>query len=170
MSIASTWPGLKKDVTPFKRISAQIENVSDRFPQEILVGLNNRDMRHHDVHRINIATGERKLVEKNSDFASFLSDEDYRVRTGHEDDNRRRHAVLPDQRPRRLEGVFEDSGSEDGLTTSSVGFDKTDPDTLHPDRQPWVRRRRLVQIDLSSGEEKKCWPRTILADVGADAC
>jgi len=154
-----------KDVTPFKRISAQIENVSDRFPQEILVGLNNRDMRYHDVHRINIATGERKLVEKNSDFASFLSDEDYKVRlaTKMTTDGGTQYYQTNGQ------GGWKEYLKiplEDGLTTSAVGFDKTGQ-ILYMTDSRGRDTAALVQIDLSSGEEKVLASND-LADVGGD--
>ncbi len=154
-----------KDVTPFKRISAQIENVSDRFPQEILVGLNNRDMRYHDVHRINIATGERKLVEKNSDFASFLSDEDYKVRlaTKMTTDGGTQYYQTNGQ------GGWKEYLKiplEDGLTTSAVGFDKTGK-ILYMSDSRGRDTAALVQIDLASGEEKVLASNE-LADVGGD--
>jgi len=51
-----------KDLTPFEKIAAEIEGVSEKFPEEILVGINNRDPRFHDIHRVNLVSGERKLV------------------------------------------------------------------------------------------------------------
>src|SRR5262245_14919597 len=69
-----------KDLTPLKKVAAQIENVSHKFPNEILVGLNDRDEQFHDIHRLNIVTGERELVQKNPEYAGFLTDDDYKVR------------------------------------------------------------------------------------------
>src|SRR5262249_33780932 len=34
-----------KDLTPFPKIAATIDNVSERFPEQIIVGINNRDPR-----------------------------------------------------------------------------------------------------------------------------
>jgi len=45
-------------------IAAQVEDISEKFPHEILVGLNNRDAKYHDIYRINITTGNRKLVQR----------------------------------------------------------------------------------------------------------
>ncbi len=59
-------------------------DVSQQFPNEILVGLNDRDAQLHDIYRVNIATGERKLVQENAGFAGFVTDDDYRVRFAHE--------------------------------------------------------------------------------------
>ncbi len=54
---------------------------SHKFPEEILVGINDRDQHwFHDVYRINIVTGERELVVKNDQFVGFVADDDYNVK------------------------------------------------------------------------------------------
>ena len=68
--------------------------MSEKFPQEILVGLNDRDPQYHDVYRVNIATGERKLVQKNTEFAGFVTDDDYQVRFASKMTARRRQPTL----------------------------------------------------------------------------
>jgi dipeptidyl aminopeptidase/acylaminoacyl peptidase len=116
--------GETKDLTPIDKVNAQIEGVSERFPEEILVGLNDRDPRYHDLYRINIGTGERKLVQQNPDFAGFISDDDYVVRFASKlqpDGSNQLYA--PDGSGGWTE--FESIPFEDSLTTSAVGFDKT---------------------------------------------
>src|SRR5262245_56950839 len=71
-----------KDLTPFEGCQAQIQQVSQKFPDEILIGLNNRDPQFHDIHRVNIVTGESKLIQQADGFAGFLTDHDYIVRFG----------------------------------------------------------------------------------------
>src|SRR5262245_32991812 len=59
-----------KDLTPIEKIAAQIENVSEKFPEEILVGINDRDERQfHDIYKINILTGNKELIQQNPGFA-----------------------------------------------------------------------------------------------------
>ncbi len=72
--------GATKDLTPFDKVAARVEAVSYKTPDEILVGLNNRSAQFHDVHRVNIRTGEMKLVAENNEFAGFVTDDDYNVR------------------------------------------------------------------------------------------
>jgi hypothetical protein len=55
------------------------QGVSDKFPNEILVALNNRNPEPHDVYRIDIATGARTLVQRNDTYAGFVTDDDYKV-------------------------------------------------------------------------------------------
>ena len=59
---------------------AEIQEVSHKFPNEILVGLNDRDPQLHDIWRINIETGEKKLVQQNPGVAGYLTDDDFNVR------------------------------------------------------------------------------------------
>ncbi len=57
--------GETKDLTPIDGVRAELQEVSPKFPHEILVGLNDRDKQLHDIWRVNIDTGEKKLVQEN---------------------------------------------------------------------------------------------------------
>jgi len=114
----------EKDLTPFEKVNAQIEEVSYKFPDEILVGLNNRDAKYHDIHRVNIRTGQMSLVTRNDGFAGFLTDDDFKVRFA--------QRMTPDGGSELLKpgdgGKWADFikiGMEDALTTQAAGFDKT---------------------------------------------
>jgi dipeptidyl aminopeptidase/acylaminoacyl peptidase len=116
--------GATKDLTPEKKVSARIEAVSHKFPEEIIVGLNDRDPRFHDVYRVNVVSGDKKLVQKNTDFAGFEIDEDYKVRLGMK--------FTPDGGNAYFQPEGQDGWKEflkvpmsDTLTTSPHGFDKT---------------------------------------------
>jgi dipeptidyl aminopeptidase/acylaminoacyl peptidase len=56
-----------RDLTPMEKVRAMIIDVSKKTPDEIIVGLNDRDPRLHDVYRINLTTGNRTLVRKNQE-------------------------------------------------------------------------------------------------------
>ncbi|MDO8632579.1 MAG: S9 family peptidase [Phycisphaerales bacterium] len=112
-----------KDLTPFEKVAAQIQEVSPRFPDEILVALNNRNPQYHDIHRVNIRTGDLKLVTENNEFAGFVSDDDYNVRFAMQ--------MTPDGGSdlRKSDGKggwqpFAKIGMEDSLTTAPEGLDK----------------------------------------------
>src|SRR5262245_17488120 len=57
--------GEDKTLTPDKGVNASIEGVSEKFPDEILVNLNDRNPMFHDLHRINIKTGTDKVAFEN---------------------------------------------------------------------------------------------------------
>ena len=68
------------DLTPSAGVQVRIERVSHLFPNKILVGLNNRYAQLHDIHRVNIQTGEGELVLENQGFVGIMTDDQYRPR------------------------------------------------------------------------------------------
>jgi dipeptidyl aminopeptidase/acylaminoacyl peptidase len=116
--------GETRDLTPLKNVSARIVKVNHRLPEEVLIGLNDRDPKFHDLYRVNLATGERQLVQKNLEFLSFLIDEDNKVRFA--------SRFMPDGSNQLVEadgkGGWKDFLTipmSDTLTTRPGGFDKT---------------------------------------------
>jgi len=63
-----------RNLTPLEGVQAQIVATSFDHPAELLIGLNDRDERWHDIHRLNIATGEKTLIEKNEGMAGYVAD------------------------------------------------------------------------------------------------
>ena len=73
--------GSTRDLTPVPGVSAQIVATEPRFPDELLVALNDRDPRAHDVHRISLKDGSRKLEARNpGDVIGWLADASFQVR------------------------------------------------------------------------------------------
>ncbi len=72
--------GETKDLTPFKDTKAEIVATSHRHPEEIIVALNNRNPKYHDLWRLNISTGETTMILQNDEYAGFELDEDFNVR------------------------------------------------------------------------------------------
>jgi dipeptidyl aminopeptidase/acylaminoacyl peptidase len=68
-------------LTPFEKTRVQVLGVSRTIKDRILVGLNNRDPKWHDVHSLDLATGKLTLVFRNDGFGSFSVDEQLNVRT-----------------------------------------------------------------------------------------
>jgi dipeptidyl aminopeptidase/acylaminoacyl peptidase len=69
-----------RDLTPFANTTAEVVAISHKFPDEIIVGLNNRDPHWHDIYRLNIVSGELTLLLQHDRFAGILMDSDYRIR------------------------------------------------------------------------------------------
>lgn len=74
--------GAQRDYTPFDKVRVRMIGGSRKRLDEVLVGINNRDPRWHDVHLLNLKTGELKLVMKGDGFAGFQTDDDLQVRLG----------------------------------------------------------------------------------------
>lgn len=112
------------DLTPFEGVRAEIRQVSHKFPNEVLVGLNDRDAKFHDIHRVDIFSGKRTLVQQNdAGVGRYVTDNDFRVR----------FAVKPtadggDELLIKKGNRFEPwatVSSDDALTTDFVGFDES---------------------------------------------
>jgi dipeptidyl aminopeptidase/acylaminoacyl peptidase len=69
-----------KDLTPYKTVRAEIISESYARPDEVLVGLNNRDQRWHDAWMINTITRSAEMVQRNDAFANFIADNNLSVR------------------------------------------------------------------------------------------
>jgi dipeptidyl aminopeptidase/acylaminoacyl peptidase len=116
-------PGEARDLTPFDGVAAQIEEVSEKFPDEIVVGLNNRDPQLHDLHRVNIRTGQMTKLMENEGFVGFTLDDTYAVR-GAARFNMQTGGM---DTFRFVDGRFvpdESIPQEDASTTSFAGWDK----------------------------------------------
>ncbi|MEE8199669.1 MAG: S9 family peptidase [Candidatus Acidoferrales bacterium] len=70
-----------RDLTPFAGIQAQPVAIDPNFPDQILVAMNLRDPRLHDVYRINLKTGAIELDTENpGDVAGWSVDHQLQVR------------------------------------------------------------------------------------------
>ncbi len=56
-----------RDLTPIDGIRAYIYAVPKSTPNEILIGLNDRDAAYHDVYKLNLKTGDRELLVENTE-------------------------------------------------------------------------------------------------------
>ncbi len=114
-----------KDLTPLEGVRAEIQEVSPKFPAEILIALNARDPQAHVIYRVNIETGDRQLVQENKEgFIGFTTDDEYQVRFA--------ARFTPDGGSEVWQPTatgdwesFAKIGQEDSLTTYPIGFDKT---------------------------------------------
>ena len=113
-----------KDLTPYKTVRAEIIATSYKKPDEILVGLNNRDERWHDSWIINVVTGQAKMVLKNEGFSGVFADNTLAVRLS--------ARPTPDggQEYARLEGgewkPFTTIPGDDALTTQPLFYGSDD--------------------------------------------
>jgi dipeptidyl aminopeptidase/acylaminoacyl peptidase len=70
-----------RDLTPGENVRAIPYAIPERTPNEIIVGLNDRDPALHDVYRVNVTTGERTLLVRNDqNVAAYVTDLDGNVR------------------------------------------------------------------------------------------
>jgi dipeptidyl aminopeptidase/acylaminoacyl peptidase len=149
--------GEETTLTPFENTRVDIVGASETIRDRILIGLNNRDPQWHDVHQLNLTTGELELVYENNAYAGFLADDTLTLRmalaqneAGGTDYFRVVDNVVEAE-------PFETTAMEDAMTTAPAGY-TVDGSVLY-----WLDGRgrntaALYAQDTESGE------RTLVAE------
>jgi dipeptidyl aminopeptidase/acylaminoacyl peptidase len=140
-----------KDLTPFEGVQAQILAVEPKYPQEIIIAINNRDAQYHDIYRVNLVSGERRLLEQNDGYADFSINNDYRVVGA--------MRMTPDGGAqlfqKKADGwqPWDTIGQEDLLTTAIIGYNQ-DNTRLYMRDSRGRDTSALVQINLETDETR----------------
>jgi dipeptidyl aminopeptidase/acylaminoacyl peptidase len=72
--------GDTRALTPETGVTCGLQQLSRDFPTELLIRHNGRDKRHFDLYRVNVATGESTLIERNEEgFTGYFTDQQFRV-------------------------------------------------------------------------------------------
>lgn len=144
--------GETRDLTPFEKVNAQILSVNEKTPNEILIGINNRNPQLHDVYRIALSTGERTLIEENPGFVSYLFDNDDRTRFAMTFSPTGGQEILRRDESNQWQPFIEVPNT-DALTTYLTGFDKSNQILYMIDS----RKRNtaaLFTLDLASRKQE----------------
>jgi dipeptidyl aminopeptidase/acylaminoacyl peptidase len=143
--------GKQVGLTPLDKVRAEIVGLSHERPDVALIALNDRTPEYHDLYEVNIASGERKLVERNDQqFAGYLEDLQLRPRLAvktlddgggeiYRNTGKGWESLLKYGRDDSLttRPVIVEEGGNTALMLSSIGRDKA----------------ALVRIDLNSGKQ-----------------
>ncbi|MFH1746355.1 MAG: S9 family peptidase [Planctomycetota bacterium] len=148
------------DLTPIEGVQARVQEVSHKFPDEILAALNDREPQLHDLYRINIRTAQRTRVLENPGFIGFESD-DFEVRLALTMTADGGCQFLKPSAGGEWE-LFIGIGADDTLTTGPVGFDKSGAHAYFIDSRD-RNTAALVRVNMASGEKT-----TLAADEHAD--
>jgi dipeptidyl aminopeptidase/acylaminoacyl peptidase len=143
--------GRQVDLTPLEKVHAEIVGLSYQRPEVALISLNDRKPEWHDLYEIDVATGARKLIERNDQqFAAYLEDLQLRPRLAVK--------TLPDgggELFRRTDQGWESFmtyGQADSLTLRPLVIEEGGTTALvlsAVDRD----KAALVRIDLVSGKQ-----------------
>ena len=145
--------GAEKSLTPFEKTRAEIVNISRVVKDRILVGLNNRDARWHDVYSLDLPTGQLTLVMQNdAGFAGYVADEQLTLRIAQKQTSDGGAEFFRITAGKVEKEPFATIGLEDSQTTQPLGF-TTDGKTLY-----WLDSRNrdtaaLVAQDVASNRQ-----------------
>lgn len=144
--------GKTRDLTNDPKVQTQIQEVSYKHPGSILIGMNARDPRYHDLYKVDLDSGKNTLVQKNDGFLGFLTDKDYHVHMG--------VRPLPDgglaylQRTKDGDWTpFAKVSQADALTTQPLGFNKDGSELYMLDSRD-RNTAALETVNIATGKKK----------------
>lgn len=144
--------GQHRVLTPFPKVRNRVVGISPQVADRILVGLNHRDPRWHDVYSIDLKTGALTLVQQNDGYADFIADRNLNLRLAakaRDDGGTDYHRIM--------DGAIEPKpflsiGLEDSLTTLPLGFN-ADGKTLYWMMSSGRDKAALVAQDMTNGKQ-----------------
>jgi dipeptidyl aminopeptidase/acylaminoacyl peptidase len=155
--------GAQRTLTPFDKTRVEILAVSNHVKDRILVGLNNRDPKWHDVYSLDLKTGALTPVLMNTGgYAGFVADETLTVR------------LADRSRPDGGDEIFKvtenkvdptpiaELGPDDARTSGPAGF-TTDGKTLY-----WLDSRGRDTAALTAQDVATGAATVVAADPKAD--
>lgn len=145
--------GLERTLTPFEKTRVQVINVSPLIKDRILVGLNNRDARWHDVHSLELKTGTLTEIMRGDGYAGFLADANLAIRMALRPNADGGYDFFTVNNNTVEEKPIASTTLEDSLTTQPGGF-TTDGKTLY-----WIDSRgrntaALIAQDVATGKTR----------------
>jgi dipeptidyl aminopeptidase/acylaminoacyl peptidase len=140
-----------RDLTPFQGVKAQPVDLDPKFPDQVLVGMNLKDLQKFDVYRINLANGAVDLYAENpGNVVSWTVDAQFQVRAA--------TAATPDGGSDLL---FRETTQGDWETLRHWGPDdeggavsfSEDGKTLYISGSHDANASRLIAFDVATREE-----------------
>ena len=143
--------GEQTSLTPFEKTRVQVTGIGSNIKDRILVGVNNRDPKWHDVHSLDLASGKLTLVMQNEGYGGFLPDENLnlRIATKSRPDGGIDYHAISDNKVAAT--PFASVTLEDAQTTRPLGF-TSDGKSMY-----WADSRgrdtaALIEQDIATGK------------------
>ena len=147
------------------RPRVNIQEVSYKYPNEILISLNIRNPQYFDVYKLNTISGEMNIIQQNDKFAGFQTDDDFNIRYAFENTpDGGMEISTPDGKGGWK--TFDRIPMEDILTTTPISFNKTS-DILYMIDSRGRNTAALMALNLNTGEKKLIFenPKADLSDI-----
>ena len=145
--------GEQRSLTPFEKTRVQVTGIGPNVKDRILVSVNNRDPKWHDVYSLDLASGKLTLVFKNEGYGGFLPDANLNLRmaTKARGDGGMDYFTITDGKV--ADTPFTSVGLDDAQTTRPLGF-TNDGKAMY-----WADARgrntaALIEQDIASGQTR----------------
>ena len=154
-----------RDLTPFQGVRASNIMTDKKFPGQMLVGLNLRDRRVFDMHRIDLASGAITLDTENpGDVLGWVTDPNFQIRACQAQNPQDASTIVRvrDNRDAPWRDLVVLPFGEDGGVVDFCGDGKS----LYFMTSMGADTARLVRIDAASGKELETIARDPKVDLG----
>ena len=114
--------GTERCLTPFENTRVQMLAASETRRDKLLLGINNRDPRYHDVHLLDLPSGTLELVLENNQWAGFMADDSLTLRWAEAQTEDGGTAMFEITDGVIAETPREIIGMDDALSTGAAGY------------------------------------------------
>lgn len=145
--------GKETKLTPFDKTRVQVIGGSTIQKDRLLVGLNNRDARFHDVHLLDLNTGKlTPVLQNDGGYAGFMADNNLVLRMALRPNQEGGTDFFPIVDGKIADKPIESTTLDDALSTNPAGY-TTDGKTLY-----WIDSRgrdtaALYAQDVATGKK-----------------
>ena len=147
---ASTDGSNEKDLTPFKDVRVSITDPLDDFPNEVLVEMNKENPEVFDVYRLNLTTGDLKMVAKNpGNISGWVTDHTGAIRVAMTTDGVESGLMVRKSENEDFKTII----ATDFRQTVSPLFFSFDNKELFVSSNINRDKQAIVAIDLETGKE-----------------
>ena len=145
----------QKDLTPSDGVRASVLKLSDKYPNEILILINDRVAEYFDIYRVDINTGKRELIYENTArYSSFCADDDFKIRLGYKMlPSGEGEIYLFENGDIEKAKLFQKISTEDMLTTAPLHI-SSDGTKLFMSDSAERNTSALIEVDLSINTRK----------------
>ena len=138
-------------LTPENGVRASIYGLSEKVPNEVLIGINDRDKRYFDVYKVNLIDNTKKLIIENNKFSGFIVNNDLQTRFAISTNNDGGKEYFEFKDNQWL--PFMTISVDDSINTGIIGFDKTGTIAYLLDSRE-SNTAILKSLDLKNGKSK----------------
>jgi dipeptidyl aminopeptidase/acylaminoacyl peptidase len=139
-----------KDLTPFDGVTIDVVDDLEEHPDEMLIGINKRNKEIFDVYRLNVKTGEMKMVAENpGNITGWVTDHEGNIRVAATTDGVNQALLYREKETDEFKQVLTTNFKEN----VSPLFFTFDDKYLYCSSNLGRDKSAIVQVDLASGKE-----------------
>ena len=142
----------KRSFTDFTGTRVQVNNASPRFPNEIIIEINNRRQDFFDLYKLDLKSGKLTEIFQNNEFSSVIIDDYFNLRFAQKLNTDGSLSIYQFDKNLQL-SLFMDISAEDIYTTAIVDFNE-DNNSIYMIDSVNRNTAALVLLDQNTRQKK----------------